>query len=144
MADTNQQIEGLEFVFVELPKFKANTTSELKLSVLWLRFMTEIDETVTELPAEFLGQEDIMQPIESLQESAFSKSELESYDKYWDSIRTEKTLQTGFFDKGRAEGRAEGEDIGMRKVAENMKKKGMSIRDIAELSGLSREEINGL
>lgn len=148
VADTNQQIEGLEFVFVELAKFKAKTISEMKLSVLWLRFMTEIDETITELPAELLGQEEIMQAIENLQESAFSRSELESYDKYWDSIRTEKTLQSGFYDKGRlegrAEGRAEGEEIGMKKVAVNMKKKGMPTRDISELTGLSEEEIDGL
>ena len=144
VADTNQQIEGLEFVFVELAKFKAKTISEMKLSVLWLRFMTEIDETITELPAELLGQEEIMQAIENLQESAFSKSELESYDKYWDSIRTEKTLQTGFYNKGRLEGRLEGEEIGMKKVAVNMKKKGMPTRDISDLTGLSEEEIDGL
>ncbi len=156
VADTNQQIEGLEFVFVELPKFKAKTISELKLSVLWLRFMTEIDESTTELPAELLVQQDIMEAIENLQESAFSKSELESYDKYWDSIRTEKTLQTGFYDKGRAEGkaegkaegRAEGEEIGIKKakieMVKNAKKLGLSPADIAKMTGLSNEEIEGL
>ncbi len=144
VADTNQQIEGLEFVFVELPKFKAKTISELKLSALWLRFMTEIDESITELPAEFLGQVEIMQAIENLQESAFTKSELESYDKYWDSIRTEKTLQTGFYDKGKAEGRAEGEEIGMRKVAKIAKEIGVPIVDIIKMTGLSQEEIEGL
>ncbi|MDR1863983.1 MAG: Rpn family recombination-promoting nuclease/putative transposase, partial [Bacteroidales bacterium] len=39
--DTDEQIKGLEFVFVELPKFKAANLRDKKLQVLWLRFMTE-------------------------------------------------------------------------------------------------------
>ncbi|MCQ2975239.1 MAG: hypothetical protein MJ211_10595, partial [Bacteroidales bacterium] len=51
-------------------------------------------------------------------------------------------------EKGRAEGRAEGEKIGIEKeraeMVRKMKAKGFSIEDICELSGLSISEIEKL
>ena len=104
IVDTQRQIEGLEFVFVELPKFKAQNLTQKKLQVLWLRFMTEIDENLAEAPADLLAMPEIKEALDNLLVSGFSKAELEGYDKYWDSIRTEKTLQSGFLEKGRAQG----------------------------------------
>ena len=161
IADTQKQIEGLEFVFVELPKFKAQNITQKKLQVLWLRFMTEIDENLAEAPADLLAMPEIKEALDNLLISGFSKAELEGYDKYWDSIRTEKTLQSGFLEKGRAEGReegreegrkegreegrVEGEQIGMQKEKINMailaKSMGLSIQEISKLTGLSEQEI---
>jgi predicted transposase/invertase (TIGR01784 family) len=145
VADTQKQIEGLEFVFVELPKFKAKSITEKKIQVLWLRFMTEIDENITELPEDLMSQKDIKEAADNLQVSAFSKAELESYDKYWDSVRTEKTLQSGFYYKGKAEGEQIGLEKGImegiKKIAINALKKGMSLEEIIELTGLTKKQI---
>jgi len=70
--------------------------------------MTEIDENLAEAPADLLAMPEIKEALDNLLISGFSKAELEGYDKYWDSIRTEKTLHSGFLEKGRAEGREEG------------------------------------
>lgn len=43
MQDRKERLEGLEFVFVELEKFKARNLSDRKLNILWLRFLTEIN-----------------------------------------------------------------------------------------------------
>jgi predicted transposase/invertase (TIGR01784 family) len=160
VADTEKQLEGLEFVFVELPKFSAQSVTEKRLQVLWLRFMTEIDEEMDEVPVDLLEAVEIKEALETLNVSGFTKAELETYDKYWDSVRTEKTLRSGYYEKGKLEGRVEGrvegraegeqigiqkgEKIGMQKVALNAKKKGMSIKDISELTGLSEKEISEL
>jgi predicted transposase YdaD len=130
------------------------------LQVLWLRFMTEIDEEMDEVPVDLLEAVEIKEALETLNVSGFTKAELETYDKYWDSVRTEKTLRSGYYEKGKVEGRVEGEQIGiqkgeqigiqkgehigMQKVALNAKKKGMSIKDISELTGLSEKEISEL
>lgn len=37
-------INGLHLIFVELPKFNPHTYSEKKMQVLWLRYLTEINE----------------------------------------------------------------------------------------------------
>ncbi len=133
IADTEQQIEGLEFVFIELPKFKAKNLTEKKLQVLWLRFMTEIDEETTVAPKELLGNIEITEALENLKTSAFSKAELEAYDKYWDSIRTEKTIQSGYYDRGHSEG----EQVGLQKGEQIGIEKG-------ELLGLQKGEQIGI
>jgi len=123
VADTGRQIEGLEFVFIELPKFQPKTTIEKKLRVLWLRFLTEIQDQTTEVPAAILQDADIREAVECLQESAFTPAELDAYDRYWDQVRVERTLladslaegeQIGL-EKGRVEGRVEGEQLGLEK-----------------------------
>jgi len=43
--------------------------------------------------------------------------------------------------EGRAEGRAEGKTEGMASILRRMKKKGMSIAEIAQITGLSEDEI---
>ncbi len=140
IADTEKQIEGLEFVFVELPKFKAQSISEKKLQVLWLRFLTEIDEKTIDVPEDLLESSEIKEALETLLASGFSKAELASYDKYWDSVGVEMTLQTGFYDKGLEEGIAKGLAEGeLRKACQTALKamaKNMAQDDIAELTDL--------
>jgi predicted transposase/invertase (TIGR01784 family) len=87
---TNEQIEGIELIFIELPKFKPNNYTDKKIRNLWLRFLTEIDENTQELSEEFYNEEFIKQALEQLQVSAFTKEELEYYDQYWDKVRIEK------------------------------------------------------
>jgi predicted transposase/invertase (TIGR01784 family) len=78
---TDKVIEGLNLVFVELPKFKTQTISEKKegireiddftgrrLQVLWLRFLTEIDENTREVPEELLENPDVKRAIEVVEE----------------------------------------------------------------------------
>ena len=42
-----RSLDYLRFVFVELPKFKPRNIMEKKMAVLWLRFLTEINETTS-------------------------------------------------------------------------------------------------
>ncbi len=148
LEDTGRQLEGLEFVFIELPKFKAKNLIEKKLQVLWLRFLTEIDESITDAPKELLDSTEINEALENLKTSAFTKAELEAYDKYWDSVRTEKTLQSGYYNKGLSEG----EQIGLQKgelrkackTALNAIGKKMAEKDIIELTELSEEVVSKL
>ena len=149
---TGRKIEGLELIFVELPKFKAKSLTERKLQVLWLRYLTEIEDQTEHLPADLLEIPEIREAIECLQESAFTKGELETYDKYWDSISSEKTLivdaeQTGL-ERGRAEGRKEGEQIGLQKgkleIARKLLAQGMTRAQVQAITGLPEEELKEL
>lgn len=148
IADTNKRIEGLEFVFIELPKFKTQNIGEKKLQVLWLRFLTEIDETVLEVSGELTDSAEIKEALDTVRASAFTKAELDFYDKYWDSVRTEKTLKSGYFEKGRAEGRIEGEQSGMQKglaiAAINAMKNGLTPLQTASLLSLPVETCHNL
>ena len=76
-----------------------------KLSVLWLRFLSEIKDNQENIPAEFYEFDEIKQALNLLQESSYTKGQLETYDKYWDSISTEKTLILDSYDEGKIEGK---------------------------------------
>ena len=89
---TEKVIDGLHLVFVELPKFTPHTFTEKKMQVLWLRYLTEIDENMKEIPAELLANPEIAKAVSEIEESAYTEEELLGYDDFWDAVSVEKTL----------------------------------------------------
>ncbi len=89
---TDEVIDGLQLIFVELPKFKPQTFSERKMQVLWLRFLTEINENTQEVPAELLENEEVSEALEIVERAAFNDAEMRAYDKFWDNVSVQKTL----------------------------------------------------
>ena len=150
--DTNQRIDGLEFVFVELPHFKPTTYVQKKMAVLWLRFLTEIKDRTQNAPDELIDNEQIKKALDIVQESAFTPAELEYYEKYWDNISTQRTL---FYDvpekarrQGEKEGEIKGEIKGIRKqailTALKMIEKGYDDTTISSFTELTITEIQTL
>ena len=149
----DRRIEGLRFVFVELPKFQPKTMVEKKMAVLWLRFLTEVGYDNDDVPAELLENELTSKALSIVEKSAMTEQQLEAYDKFWMSVFDEEAISEGRYLEGRAEGRAEGEAIGMAKgqeigrenekkeTARKMKTKGFTDEDIADVTGLTIEEI---
>lgn len=119
--DSNKVIEGLHFTFIELPKFAPHSISDKRMMVLWLRFLTEIDANTQEVPADLLNNSEISKALEEVKVSAFNEEELRAYDKFWDSVRVEKTLQHDSYQEGRAEGRAQGRAEGLAEGANSEK-----------------------
>jgi len=152
IANTNRQIEGLEFVFVELPKFRPRSLREKKLQVLWLRYLTEIHGQNPKISQDLLEDSDVREAVEILAESAFTPAELESYDRYWDSVSIERTLvgdshaageKVGIkkgekrgLKKGEKIGLKRGEKIGLQKALERLLAGGMAESDARRMLGL--------
>ena len=135
-----REIKGLQFVFIELPKFKPSTHTEKKLQVLWLRFMSEIDEQTKNIDPELLAVPEIKEAIELSEEAAYTKEELAAYATYWDTVSTEKTLLEDKYQKGRTDGRTEALKI----VAKALLNDDASIEQIIHLTGLTENEIKDL
>ena len=111
LANNNKVLEGLEFVFVELPKFKVASFNEKKLQVLWLRYLSEIQTATETISPDLLEVLEIREAIELLQESAYSRSEMLAYDKYWDSISIERSLLADSYIEGKQAGKVEGIEL---------------------------------
>lgn len=148
MQYSERVINGLQLVFVELPKFTPHTYSEKKMQILWLRYLTEIDEKTREVPEELLENPEIKKAVTVLEESAFTPEQLLGYEKFWDIISVEKTLVSSAERKGKEEGKKEGIEEGKKEekllIASNAKKQGLSPDIISSLTGLSIEEIEKL
>ncbi|MEG1865667.1 MAG: Rpn family recombination-promoting nuclease/putative transposase, partial [Bacteroides sp.] len=95
MEHSDRIIEGLQLIFVELPKFNPHTYSEKKMQVLWLRYLTEIDEKTRQVSKELLDNPQVSQAIEIVRESAFTEAQLLGYEDFWDAIRVEKAFIEG-------------------------------------------------
>ena len=137
-------IDDIEMIFVELPKFKPDTMLDKKMAVLWLRFLTEINEHTKEVDKELLSDDNVAKAVSLVEESAYSDAELWAIDRYWDSVSRERTALSEKFLKGEAKGREEGIKEGITKTALNMRKEGLAVSLIAKLTGLSEKEINEL
>ncbi|MDR0603459.1 MAG: Rpn family recombination-promoting nuclease/putative transposase, partial [Bacteroidales bacterium] len=109
-------INGMEFVMIELPKFKAESLMEKKMAVLWLRFLKEIeDEKYIEPAKELMENKYIRQAITLCEEGAFTEKELNAYEKYWDIIRRENAMRSTNIRVGEEKGLKKGEKIGLEK-----------------------------
>lgn len=117
IQDIEKCIDGLQLVFIELPKFEPKSFSEKKLILLWLRFLQELENDKDmyddALLEQLMSVPEIAQALELSKESAYSKEELEAYDKYWDMIRVEKALLAGAMHEGREKGIEEGRAMGI-------------------------------
>ena len=134
-------IEGLEFILVELQKFQSEKWNDRKVASLWMRFLREVGEGLLELPEELANNEQIRKAAELCEEGAFTPEELAVYEGFWDAVSVEKTIREGSLAKGRAEGRVEGEAIGLEKVVINSHRAGHSIEAISIITGLTAEQI---
>ena len=153
---TDKIIDGLHLTFVELPKFKPQSIAERKMTVLWLKFLTEITADTKEAPQELLDNHLTSFALSEVRESAFTPEQMESYDKFWDNIRCEATLidsaksaqEKGMAEglaQGRAEGLAEGEAKGRtaEKItnAKNFLACGVDPETVAQCTGLPLDEV---
>ena len=134
-------IEGLRFVYVELPKFKPKTIAEKKMAVLWLRFLTEINLTTENAPAELLENELTKKALSIVERSAMSEAQLNTYEKYWINLTDEEGIALARYNRGVKDGMAQGEQIKAMSVARNLKLMNLSVADIAKATGLTEEEI---
>ncbi|MFV0554281.1 MAG: Rpn family recombination-promoting nuclease/putative transposase [Mangrovibacterium sp.] len=152
------KIPGIEMVCVELPKFKPENFSEKKMMVLWLRFLTEIEDDSKTIPEGLDQEEELRQAIEVLEKNSYNEAEMAYYNKYWDNVSIEASIQEEGWNKGMERGLAEGVEKGLaegvekglaegvakekKETARKMKASGMAVELIQQFTGLSEEEIN--
>ena len=135
-----RSLDYLRFVFVELPKFKPRNIMEKKMAVLWLRFLTEINEDTQEAPAELLENDDIRKALSIVEKSAMSEAQLYAYERFWDEVNRSHVLKENSF----KEGEKRGEMKKAIEIAKKLKLQGMSDTDISSLTGLGLDEVSEL
>jgi predicted transposase/invertase (TIGR01784 family) len=132
-----------------LPKFE-KTKEECETIQDWWLYLFKYMHELEEIPQELLKLSEI--PFKDLFETAkiakFTKGELEDYEanmRLWNRSKAMLDYATEEGEaKGKAKGIAIGEAKGMKKAAKLMLAEGMSLDVIAKITGLSKDEIEGL
>jgi len=148
VKDTGKQIKGLEFLFIELPKFKPQNRAEKKLQELWLRFLTEINEMTEKVPQELMKNELTREAIKYMEQAAYTKEQLDEYYNRKIDVMTERSVLIYAKKEGKIEGEIEGKMKGKMEekieIAKKLLLKGMSNEDVSGVTGLSKQQIEEL
>ncbi len=130
--------DKLKFIYIELPKFQKKEDELETHFDKWLyvfRHLAELQNRPRKL------QEKVFQKLfESAEIAKFSPSEREAYEESLKYYRDLKNV----VDTSRVEGREEGRIEERIDIAKKMKDRGLSNKDITELTGLNDEDIEDL
>ena len=154
--------DKLTFVYLEMPKFTKTESELLTQTDKWLYFIrhvSRLDGIPVALQAEIF--EEAFRVAEIAQFTQGEAREYEASLKYYRDLQNvvdtavqeatakaeAKGLQKGLkkgLEKGLEKGREEGRQREREEIAHNLKKLGLSARDIAHTTGLTEEEIERL
>jgi len=137
IKNSEKQIEGLEFLFIELPKFKPQNRAEKKLHELWLRFLTEVNENTKEIPEDLLKDDHIREAVSYMERAAYTKEQIDAYDQW----KIDTLTALAMIDEAEERGEARGEWKKAYTIAQNALNMGMSEEDVIKLTGLSKEDL---
>ena len=132
-------INGLQLVFVELPKFKPQTFSEKKMHILWLRFLTEINEDTLVVPQELLENPDVKAALDMVEESALTPDERARYDGFQDWLRRQRSRE--IYDAEREEKLSKVEER-LGKIQEQLGQTQEQIGKMQEQLGQTQEQLD--
>ena len=127
-------LKGLEFVFIELPKFKPQSTTDKKMQVKWLRFLSEVGDNEQAVAEDLIADEDIRSALELVETGAYTNEELEIYHILQDKARIEPTVISDAMAKGRVAGKAEGEALATSQLILAMHASGMTPEQISQIT----------
>ncbi len=134
--------DKLEFIYVEVAKFNKTENELVTPYDKWLYALKNLS-SLNERPAAL--RDKIFDRLFQVAEIAkFTPVELKEYE---DSLKTYRDLKNSLDtaeEKGRVEGRVEGEKRKAIAIARNLKSMGMSISDISKATGLQEEGIKAL
>ena len=134
--------DKLNFIFLEMPKFRKVETELETLMDKWLYVIKNLYQLGSK-PASLT--EGIFRKLFDVAEiAAFTKEERYDYEESLKNFRDLYNTISTAEKKGRAEGRAEGEKEERLRNAKNFKQLGVDLETIAKATGLSVEEIEKL
>lgn len=130
--------DKMRFIFLELPSFKKEEEECDNDFERWIYVLKNM-ETLNRLP--FKAQKSVFKKLEQIVDIAsMSKADRIKYDESIKKYRDTLAVMSGQWLEGKAEGLQEG----IAKVAKNMKAMKMSDKQIAAATGLSEETIKSL
>ena len=149
----DHDLQDFSFTFIELPKFNKTNITELKTILeKWCYFFKNAARTSEEDLEKLIGSDLVIkQAYDALSQFNWSEPELIAYDEEIKRIRDNIAALDYQYDKGKAEGKAEGVQLGeenLKKekinIAKKMLSKNYTISDISSLTNLSSDEIQKL
>lgn len=140
VQNTNETLRGLEFVLIELPKFKPETFTEKRMRAKWLKFMSQINENTQSIDPELTQDKDIASALDLVKVAALTREQIEAYHDRADKARIEATV----IEDAKRLGAAEGRRASAIEIAKHLLATGMTVQSVAAATQLSLPEVEQL
>ncbi|MEA5139933.1 Rpn family recombination-promoting nuclease/putative transposase [Arcicella rigui] len=138
--------DKLTYIYLEMPNFKKTESALENRLDQWLYFIKHLED-FQHIPAIF-NDEVFSKAFEKAELAKLGQAELDTYEHSLKIYRDLKGVIDTAFDEGKIEGKkegkVEGKKEGILEIALKMKSKGLSSKDISELTGLDESEIEKL
>ncbi|MCP4220280.1 MAG: Rpn family recombination-promoting nuclease/putative transposase [bacterium] len=147
--EVHDMMDYMELHFVELKKFKKEL-KELNTTLdRWITFLNNFHQYEKDkIPKELAADKEVKKAIEQLDVMYLNKKERQYYEAEQKAIRDRAAIMKSAVDnaekRGEEKGIKKGKKEGLMRTAAGMKKKGMANDLIADVTGLSPEEISSL
>jgi predicted transposase/invertase (TIGR01784 family) len=146
VEDKHVFYDKLTYVYLEMPKFDKAESELVSMYDKWLFVLKNLTRLM-ERPAA-LQERVFTRLFEQAEIARFTPDESRIYEEslkqYRDMHNVVNSAERRGREEGRREGRREGRMDAKREAARKMKARGYPIADIAEITGLSVEDIEGL
>ena len=134
--------DKLRMIYLQLPLFKKEADECENQVERWIYLLKNM-ETLNRLP--WAAQSAVFKKLESIADvSAMTRAERLQYDEALKKYRDTISVFEGARMEGRAEGRAEGRKDEKIANARKMKTYGLALEMIADITGLTIDEVRGL
>lgn len=159
-AHSRKVLEGLNLVFVELPKMGARLQEADTKQSRWLNYFHLVSEHTIELPASLAADEEVLEAINLCRLENWSEKELFEYNKYKSVVEIKKGIsceaeERGFrrgiekgmelgLEKGFARGYQKGSVAAVRRLALKALQNGLSPQEVMLISELNQLTIDNL
>ena len=93
-----------------------------------------------------LENAEVNEALEIVERAAFSDEEMRAYDKFWDNVSKQRTYEEEIKQKAEERVKEAEAKVEQQKIdaTRKMKAKGYAVEDIAEITGLTIEQIEAL
>lgn len=133
-----QELEDIEFNFIELPKFQKEKGQIEDILDKWIYFIKHAEDL--EVVPEHVEEPELRAAYEMANQFGWNKADLEVYDYRGIKIQDER----GALELAQERGRTEGQTEANRATARRLLEMGLGVPEITQATGLSEEEINSL
>ena len=150
-VDTHEVFyDKLTYIYVEIPKFDKKETELVTMYDKWMFVLKNLSKLMQRPAA--LQERVFTRLFEQAEIAKFNQQDQKLYEDsmnaYRDIVNAIRTAEKTKLAEGRAEGRAEGiaegRAEGFMEVAKKMLAKGMSAEVVADMTGLSLDEVSSL
>jgi predicted transposase/invertase (TIGR01784 family) len=140
-----QDLKGIRFEFLELPRFKKTLDSISTMVEKWCYFFKYAPQTTSDELEKLVGSDEVIQEAYQALDSAYwTENELRLYEQEMKSENDGLSMLRYAEQQGIEKGREEGRTAEKRSIARNLLQTGLSLSIVAQSTGLSVEQIDVL